>query len=100
MVLSAFHAIIHTYSNCYMAESCQITQVLYACDPDAQLLERFDPLDVTFQMTTAPQHGDLTVAGHTSPVAADTACALPAFALPAFLPKTRSLQMQHCMRRA
>ena len=49
--------------------------MLYACDPDAQLLERFDPLAVTFQLTTAPQHGDLTVAGHTSPVAADTACA-------------------------
>ena len=65
---------IHTALTCN-AESCGSAQVLYACDPDAQLLERFDPLQVTFQLTTAPQHGDLTVAGQTSPVAADTACA-------------------------
>lgn len=52
-----------------------VAQVLYTSDPDPQLLERFDPLAVTFQLTSAPLHGDLTVAGKTSPVAADSACA-------------------------
>ena len=89
---------IHT-ALAYKAENCKSAQVLYACDPDAQLLERFDPLAVTFQLTTAPQHGDLTVAGHTSPVTADTACAWPAPALPGLLPDIRILHMQHCMRR-
>ena len=58
----------------YTTEDRKSAQVLYSCDPDAQLLERFNPLDVSFQLTAAPQHGNLTVAGHTSPVAADTAC--------------------------
>ncbi len=52
-----------------------VAQVLYTSDPDPQLLERFDPLAVTFQLTSAPLHGVLTVAGKTSPVAADSACA-------------------------
>ena len=52
-------------------------QVIYTSSPDPLLLERFDPLAVTFQLTAAPQHGKLTVAGQTSPVAAGTACAAP-----------------------
>lgn len=57
------------------SHSHSLAQVLYTSDPDPQLLERFDPLAVTFQLTSAPLHGDLTVAGKTSPVAADSACA-------------------------
>ena len=71
-------------------------------DPDAQLLERFNPLDVAFQLTAAPEHGDLTVAGQTSPVAAGTACALSASALPcplAYQEVSGMLQVQHCMGR-
>lgn len=50
-------------------------QVIYTCGPDPLLLERFNSLDVTFQLTTPPLGGELTVASQTSPVAANTACA-------------------------